>query len=158
MPLKIIIVDLNSDLLSMWNKVFQAYPEIRFENIDFKTLVNLPDINAVLMRGIFAYERYGGVPKLGESQIISTNGEKGMPPWIVTTATFSQDKMPEKEYDYTEFCQVFKSIDQFNNTNQKFKINTLGFDISFLYGFRSTDPYKNEAESLRKAYSNSQGC
>ncbi|GAA6618932.1 hypothetical protein [Scytonema sp. NUACC26] len=57
---------------------------------------------------------------------------------------------PEK-YDYHEFSTVFESVEQFNKTEPGLKIQTSGFEISFLYGFRSKLPDK-EAEAVRRAY------
>lgn len=150
--LRLIIVDLNPNLLSTWSKVFQKIPEVIFINIDFKTLVRLPEVNAVLLRSIFAYERYGGTPKIGWSQILSSNGETGMPPWVVTTSIFRSDATPSsEEYDYTEFSKGFESIEQFNQTDKEPKIQTLGFELSFLYGFRDKLLYK-EAIAVQRAY------
>jgi hypothetical protein len=115
--------------------------------------VNCSEVNAVLMRGIFAHERYGGAPKIGESKIISTHGENEMPPWVVTTPAFQQNNIPTvEEYDYYEFSKVFESIAQFNRSNEEPKICTLGFEVSFLYGFRSESPYNKEAKQIHKAY------
>lgn len=150
--LKLIIVDLDSNLLFSWSEVFRGISEVVFINIDFKTLVKYPDVNAVLIRWIFAHERYGGIPKISQSQILSTNGETEMTPWVVTTSPFGFDTKPSpEEYDRTEFSRVFESIEQFNQTDKIPKIQTLGFELSFLYGFRNKSPYK-EAETVRKAY------
>ncbi len=75
-----------------------------------------------------------------------------MPPWVVTTPAFQQNNIPTvEEYDYYEFSKVFESIAQFNRSSEEAKICTLGFEISFLYGFRSVSPYK-EAKQIHKAY------
>jgi hypothetical protein len=72
---------------------------------------------------------------------------------VVTTPTFRRDEQPKiEEYDYIEFCRVFDSILLFNTNPEKEKIRTVGFEISFLYGFRKSHPYRKEAESLKKAY------
>ena len=150
--LKLIVADLNSDLLSAWSEVFQGISEVEFINADFQTLVRYPDLNAVLIRSIFAHERYGGLPKIGESQVLSSHGEIGMPPWVVTTPSFPPGiKYALGEYDHNEFSRVFESIEKFNKTNQEPKIQTLGFEIDFLYGFRKKLPYK-EAEAVRTIY------
>lgn len=152
MMMKLIIVDSDSCLLSIWSEVFRGIPEIVFMNIDFKTLITLPEVDAVLVRWIFAHERYGGTPRTGQSQILSTNRENGMPPWVVTTPPFRSEASPlPEEYDYTEFSKVFESIEQFNQTNKEYKIQTLGFELRFLYGFRGKPSYK-EIEAVKKAY------
>lgn len=152
MTLKLIIVDLNSNLLSAWSEVFQGFSEVVAMNIDFKTLVRNPEVNAVLIRWVFAHERYGGTPVIGQSQILSTNREIGMPCWVVTTPPFNINVTTRpNDYDYAEWSKVFESIEQFNKTNKDSRIQTLGFELSFLYGFRSDLLYK-EAEAARIAY------
>ena len=152
MMLKLIVVNPEPNLLSIWSEFFRGIPEVVFMNIDFKTLVSLSEVDAVLIRWIFAHERYGGTPKLGQSQILSTNGETGMPPWVVTTPPLRPDATPlHEEYDYTEFSNVFESIEQFNKTDKEPKIQTLGFELRFLYGFRDKPPYR-EAGAVIRAY------
>lgn len=152
--LKLIIVDLNPNLLSAWSEVLKGISEVVFMNVDFKTLAKYPEVDAVLLKSIFAYERYGlGMPKIGESEVLSTREETGMPPWVVATPFFNKDvTYAPEEYDYIEFSKVFDSIEQFNKTDQEPKIQTLGLQISFLYAFRSTVPNKKEPEGLRRAY------
>jgi hypothetical protein len=152
--MKLIIADLNPNVVSTWSEILHGLPEISFVNIDFKTLVSHLGIDAILIRGLFAHERYGGRPEIDKSSIISTNGEVGMPPWVVTTPAFSQAEKPAPEdYDYTEFNKVFESIEQFNDEcDQKQNIKTLAFEISFLYGFRDAMPYCKEAKGLKRAY------
>lgn len=154
MMLKLIIVDLDANLLSAWAEILQDFSEIVFINADFKTLAKKPEVNAILLKNIFAYERYGvGIPKRDESEIFSTRGETGMPPWVVATPFFSKDvTYTPEEQDYIEFSRVFESIKRFNKTDKVPLIKTLGFQISLLYGFRSTIPDKKEPEDLRRAY------
>lgn len=154
MILKLIIGDLDFNLLCAWSKVLQGIPEIVFLNVDFQAIAKNPEVKAILLKNIFAYERYGvGMPKIGESEVLSTCRETGMPPWVVATPFFSKDvTYAPEEYDYIEFSRVFESIKRFNKTDKKPKIETLGFQISFLYGLGSTIPDKKEPEGLRRAY------
>lgn len=152
--LKLIIVDLDTNLLFAWADILQGISNIEFINVDFKTLTENPEVNAILLRNIFVYERYGiAMPKRNESEVLSTRGEIGMPPWVVATPFFSKNVtyVPE-EWDYIEFTKVFESINKFNQTDKEPKIKTLGFEISFLYAFRNTVANKKEAEGLRRAY------
>lgn len=150
--LKLIIADFNSDLLSAWSEVFQGISEVEFIKADFQNLIRYPELDAVVIRWIFAHERYGGNPKMGESQILSTHGEIGIPQWVVATPSFpvTITYTPE-EYEYHVFSKVFESIERFNKTNQESKIQNLGLPLGFLYGFRSKPPYK-EAETVRTTY------
>jgi hypothetical protein len=152
MKLRLIIADLNSNLLSVWAEAFQEISEVSSMKVDFKKLAKNSEVNAVLIRWIFAHERYGGRPVVGQSQILSTNGEVGMPYWVITTPPFSANITTEsKDYDYMEWSKIFDSIGQFNKTNKESKIKTLGFELSFLYGFRSDPPYE-QAKAAKKAY------
>jgi hypothetical protein len=152
MKLKLIIADLNPNLLSAWAEDFQEVSEVLFRRTDFKKLAKNSKVNAVLIRWIFAHERYGGRPVIGQSQILSTNGEIGMPYWVITTPPFSANVTTEsKDYDYMEWSKIFDSIEQFNKKNKESKIKTLGFELSFLYGFRSDPPYE-QAEAVKRAY------
>ena len=93
------------------------------------------------------------MPKKDESEVFSTSGESGMPPWVVATPLFSKNvTYTPDELNYIEFSRVFERIEQFNKTDKEPKIGNLGFEISFLYGFRSTIPDKNEPEGLHRAY------
>lgn len=153
--LKLIIADFNPDLLSAWSEVFHKISEIVFIDADFQTVANFPELNAVLTKAIFANDRYGGRPKIGESQILSSHGEKGMPPWIVTTPLLRSDiKYAPGEYEYKQFVSAFEKIEQFNITDKEPKIRTLGFEIDSLYGSgkKTFTLYKEEAKALRKAY------
>ena len=99
-------------------------------------MMERPGIDAELMMGMFAHERYGGSPAPGVSQILSTRGEPGMPPWVITTAPLpghveerrrpdgtiehviapDEPLTPEQEA-YAQFTTVFRRIQEFNAGN-----------------------------------------
>jgi len=95
----------------------------------------LQDFDAFLMLGMFAHERYGGGPKLGQSQILSTHlNPLNSPSWAVT--------MPP--------VPVFKAIHAFNAVSPIDKINTLGIDLEFLSINRKLPKLK--ALTVKQAY------
>jgi hypothetical protein len=167
--LKMIIADSRPDLLAIWAKVFSGIHRVFFVNVDVSTLMELPEVDAELMRGVFAHERYGGKHKTGESQILSSKGEFGVPPWVVTTASFAahfekvylpdgtidfqivqNESLTPEEEEYIVFKKAFECIEKFNESHEKEKIRTLGFHLWFLNIPRG-DSIK-EAEACRTAY------
>ncbi len=169
MRLRLLIADTRPEILAIWSDVFCNIKDISVVNTDTHALAASAKIDAELLTGWLAHERYGGKPSRGISQILSTGGEAGMPPWVVTTSPFAahlektiqpngskevilvQDQVltPEEE-DHIVFGKVFESIDQFNESNEDAKIQTLGFDLKLLNIPRG-DPRK-EAEAIRSAY------
>jgi hypothetical protein len=167
--LKLIIADFRPELIAIWADVFSDIERVFLMNSDVPTLMGLPEIDAVLMRSIFAHERYGGIHKIGESQILSSQGEFGIPPWVVTTAPFAghfeeglqpdgtwgmnivqNEKLTSEEEDYIVFNKAFVCIEKFNRGYEEPKIQTLGFHLWFL-NFPRGEPIK-EAEAVCRAY------
>jgi hypothetical protein len=167
--LKLIIADFRPELIATWADVFSGIERVFFIDSDVPTLMGLPEIDAVLMMGMFAHERYGGSPKTGESQILSNQGEFGIPPWVVTTAAFAghfeeglqpdgtwgtnivqNEKLTPEDEDYIVFNKAFVCIENFNKGCEEPKIQTLGFHLWFL-NFPRAEPTK-EAEAVRRAY------
>lgn len=168
MCLRLIIAENRPKFFSIWVEIFSNIQEVVVLDGDARTLYGISDLDAELMRGIFAHERYGGKPKIGESQILNTKGESGMPSWVVTTASFAahmekrrqldgslrveiiqnEELLPEEE-DYIVFSKVFESIKQFNKSQEP-KIRKLGFDPRFLNFPRGE--LRKEVEAVRRAY------
>jgi hypothetical protein len=177
MCLKLILVESRPQLFKIWSEIFSGFQNVLVlaatANIAFKS----QKIDAELMRGIFAHERYGGKPTAGESQVLSTRGEVEMSPWIITTASipghiekhqqkngsFHVEIIPDKkitpeEECYILFSKAFEAIEKFNHNNQEKKINILGASLDFL-NFPIGNP-KKEASKALQAYSEhySKGC
>lgn len=89
MCLGLIIAENRPKFFSIWVEIFSNIQEVVVLDGDARTLCEITGLDAELMRSIFAHERYGGKPKVGESQILSTKGESGMPFWVVTTPPFA---------------------------------------------------------------------
>ena len=169
MPLKLLISELRPELLVIWAEVFDGVKEVVLLTVNVQTLMALPEVDALLMMGMFAHERYGGRPIHKESQILSTQGNQGVPLWVVTTAPLSAhleerrqlngtaranivqaEKLTPEEETYIVFTKVFKCIERFNENSERAKIRALGFDLKFL-NFPWGEPRK-EAEEVRRAY------
>jgi hypothetical protein len=169
MMLKLMIADSRPNLLSVWSEVFSDIKESFFINTDARTLMSLPEIDAVLMISIFAHERYGGISRIGESQVLENKVDPMIPQWIVTTSPFAAhleekiakrkrnrfEMIPDKKYSPEEESYIlaknaFKSIQNFNKRFEKSEINALGFHLGFL-NYPMGEP-RQEAEAVRKAY------
>ncbi len=74
MSLIIFLGEERKKLFDIGYEVFLDIPEVKILNSRILHFVESEKIDAELMRGIFAHERYGGMPKIGESQILSTRG------------------------------------------------------------------------------------
>ena len=169
MELRLVISDRRRPLLDLWAAVFHDIPSVVFREIEIRALMGLSDIDAVLMMGIFAHERYGGRPILGQSQILKGDSRPGSPTWIVTTPSFpahlegrsrptGKDEfviVPDKtlsseEELYVVFKEVFKRILEFNRGPGNPRIATLGFDLEFL-NIHDGETWR-EAGAVHRAY------
>lgn len=147
-----IIVDSDFNLLAYWKEVFHGVSEVNFINSDLRYLANLANVDAILMRWVIAHERYGGIPRKGEAQVLNSNQDPVIPKLIVTTPMFQYGDMPKSEvWDYEEWVRIFTAVDSFNSSDSGQKINTLGFELSSLYGFRKSKPY-DEAHEVKRAF------
>lgn len=168
MPLQLIISENRPELLAIWSRVFQDVEGVSLLNADIRTLMGLPNVDALVMPSMLAHARYGSSPQIGESQVLSTKGEQGMPPLIVTTAPFAahfesspladgtvktvlvqDEKLTPEEEVYILFSKIFDCVKLFNKNNER-KIQKLGVDLSFL-NFPLGETAK-EAEAVRRAY------
>src|SRR2546423_5697388 len=86
-------------LRGIWESVFKDVTGVNILDADFRGLCSMPVLDAVLMLGAFAHERYGGHPRRGESSVLDTGGEPGMPMLVVTIAglpaQFEQREEPD---------------------------------------------------------------
>lgn len=166
--LKLVIADDSAQTLKNWSNVFSKIDTIDTLESDIPTCMSLPNIDAVLMMGIFAHQRYGGKPKMGKSQILRTQGASGMPKFVVTTPPFpahlkNQNSASQKEIissqngyisndeeTYILFIKVFECVNQFNQINRETPIQTLVIHLSFL-NF-SQNQADVEAQAALRAY------
>lgn len=149
--LNLIIADTNIELLSAWSEYFKCFPEVTFENTSFSDLfLSSENIDAIIMRWIFAHERYGGEIVKNKSRIIHTNEKQKVVPFVVTIPPLD-DSILDLDRDYFEFKCIFQAVIKHNKSEERHKIENLAFCIDFLYGYRDHIPY-TEAKSAYKAY------
>ncbi len=143
--LKLLVSDARKEIREIWEG-FKKIDGGQILDMNISKLLANPDIDAILMQGIYAHERYGGHFIEGKSQVLRTHSEPAMPPWVVTTPPLKVGKLRETlgekgknsqcnlssaEEIYTIFREVLLAIDDFN-TNHSSKINVLGVELDFL--------------------------
>lgn len=166
--LKLVIADDSAHTLKNWSNVFSEIDTIYTLESNIPTCMSLPNIDAVLMMGMFAHQRYGGQPKMGESQVLSTQGASGMPKFVVTTPPFPahlknqnsagqqeiisapNERISTDEETYILFTKVFECVNQFNKLYRETLLQTLAIHLSFLnFSQNQTDV---EAKAALRAY------
>jgi len=166
MRIQLLIAELNESRRKKWEKAFYEIERVAVRKCNAKDLMACPDVDAMLMIGMLAHERFGGKSQIGKSQVLSTRGKTGMPRWVVTTAPspahfekkqvdgimrsvlVPDQQLSPAEETYAVFVRAFEAIEEFNNRNQD-KIQTLGFEPEFL-NFRGE--IADEIAAVRKAY------
>lgn len=166
--LNLVIADNSNKILKFWSEIFEEINTISTLKSDISTCMSLPSIDAVLMMGMFAHERYGSKPKMGESQVLRTQETSGMPKFVVTTPPFSayfehqykankqenilsqNERISAEEKTYILFIKVFECIEKFNQINPEMLIQTLAVHLSFL-NFPQGQP-EAEAKAALRAY------
>jgi hypothetical protein len=81
--MKIIITSRNAETIETWQRVIPVDPAVSFET----ALRAEGTVDAVLMAGVFAHQRYGGRPGAREAQIIDNRREDGWPPLVIVPPT-----------------------------------------------------------------------
>lgn len=150
MRLQMVIAERRSEIRAVWSEVFRDVDGASVVNSDAKALMSSPSVDVELMPGMFAHERYGGRPKIGEAKLLSTRGELGMPPWVVTVAPIFHLGLTPEEEIYIIVAKAFEAIKSFDWNGDKPAIRTLGVDLAFLN--RPQGDCRAEAEAVRKAY------
>ena len=166
MQLRMVIGEIRPEFRAVWREAFRDIEDVDVLEIDVPSLMRLPKADAMLMMGMFAHERYGGKPRPWESQVLSSQGEANMPPWIVTApaiaAQLGQKRLPSdtdlipdailshEEEDYMTFSKIFDRIDAFNSNSETPRIRILAFSQEFINMPR--DDVLSEAMAVRRAY------
>jgi hypothetical protein len=164
--LQLVIAENRSAKALIWREVLQDHLPVQVLEISPPQLHSIKGLDAVLLEGLLIHERYGGIPQIGVSQVISTQGEPGMPPWVVTPPPFpangkweygpdgsmywSSDEKEEWDQQkvYQVFQSVFSAIEQFNKINTR-GIHTLGFRANSLF---FTGDSRSDAVAVKQAY------
>ncbi|NEZ55016.1 hypothetical protein DXZ20_04815 [Leptolyngbyaceae cyanobacterium CCMR0081] len=148
MCLHIIILNKDQETYRIWTDAFSRLSKISVVNSNSTFSQYFPTLDAVLMLGISAHERYGGGPRPNESQILDTQRLDGMSPWVVTvpsTFTFLESATTPNNVLHTQishgkiedryyliFKKIFESIEKFNSSQEITKIKSLGVDLAYI--------------------------
>lgn len=169
--LTLVILEHRQQVWPVVQEVFSNEVGVELSNEKPSEFVLRKDIDALVERGWFAHERYGGSPMVGVAQVISTKGDPYAPPWVVTKPSFpahmelanSEDRIrivrddarlaPADEASIV-FAKVFDTVERFNETSATPKIQRLGCDLEFL-GIPilgREEAMRREIEGIRQAY------
>lgn len=167
MGLQLLIAVSHSPQRIQWEDVFRQIAGVTILDGDIQHLMRMSGLDALLMTGLMAHERFGGRPYIGTSQVLSTKPRKDLPPWIVTIAPFathigkhqvnSEGKIeigPDHHLDpeeatYVVFTKAFQAIKDFNEQERDHPIRLFGFEPEFIHCLGKP---RQEAEAVRKAY------
>lgn len=148
--MRILIAERRREVLEVWREVFRGFDAIRVVDCSGRELAS-SGVDAELLPGWIAHERYGGRPRVGESQVLSTRGERAMPPSVVAVAPLPSDALGAEEHVAFIFRQAFLCIQQFNAASQAERIDTLAVDFQLLKWAQGD--VRGEAEAILLEYS-----
>ncbi len=164
--LKLVIADSHEEVRTVWAQVFAQVKTVIVCNLTIGQLVKSPDlkIDAILMPGIYAHERYGGHFIEGKSQILRTPVDSGMPPYVVTTPPQTVGNLKPQHPPRpptvaplaleSMFDKIFLAIEEFNQSQPQSPINTLGFELELL-NLSSIHTAYQDACAVKAAYEKS---
>ena len=169
LALHLLINERRPALRSQWSDALRGVTSVRLISVHLQELMAMPEVDAIVMMGMFAHERYGGMPVPGRSQILDTGGDARVPPWVVSTAPLAASARPvpvdttrieivpqrplePEQQEYLGFREVFGRILEFNEGGTEDRIGTLAVDCEFIrFPLREEQP-RGEMEALLKAY------
>lgn len=148
--MRMLIAERRRDVLEVWQDVFRGLDAIRVVDCSGRELA-ASGVDAELLPGWVAHERYGGRPRISESQVLSTRRARAMPPLVVAVAPLDRDDMGAEEVVAFIFRQAFSCIRKFNAASQTGRISTLAVDLKLLN--RPQGDVRGEAEAVLLEYS-----
>jgi hypothetical protein len=77
--MKIYVTSRQQSTLDLWASLLPASKEVEFVNGDDRKV----HADALVMSGVWAFDRYGGRPSRESAQILSNTRGDGLPEWIV---------------------------------------------------------------------------
>jgi hypothetical protein len=77
--MKIYVTSRQQATLDLWSSMLPASMKIEFVNEGDRRV----QADALVMSGVWAFDRYGGRPNRESAQILSNTREDGLPEWIV---------------------------------------------------------------------------
>lgn len=170
---KLIVAAEREDQAAIWLDVMKDVDTVKVRRLPFAQLEQIQEMDAEILPGMFAHERYGGGPGLGESQILSTANlsewhtapDYRIPPWVVTPPPmtikdgllllkgepdiyFTQDAIGQSQAVYHSFKRIFAVIDA-ANANIEPVIHCAGFSADIIYSVYDT---RIVAEAVKRAF------
>ncbi|MFD5317723.1 hypothetical protein [Streptomyces sp. NPDC127098] len=124
--MQIIITSRNAETLRTWRRFFENDPDV---DLQVGNRAQVP-VDAVLMAGIFAHERYGGSPSHDSAEILVNRRGDGQPPLVIVPPgrrmRLDEHGRPQVHPDhaaidpaYHTASHVFDAIHQWNETRQE---------------------------------------
>ncbi|WP_431999232.1 hypothetical protein [Streptomyces sioyaensis] len=106
----IIITSDNDSTLALWRTHLSSLPEVSFTNERPAGI----EADAVVISGIYAFERYGGRPNTTAAQIVTNTKDDGFPGLVVIPPSLpvilNEQKRPVVHPDYTGTSPAYYAI------------------------------------------------
>ncbi|MFF1561720.1 hypothetical protein [Streptomyces sp. NPDC058279] len=77
--MKIYVTSLQQSTLDLWSRLLPTSLGIEFVNERIRTV----QADALVMSGVWAFDRYGGRPDREVAQVLSNSKDDGLPEWII---------------------------------------------------------------------------
>ncbi|MGW7572961.1 hypothetical protein [Streptomyces sp. NPDC054765] len=110
MNLNIIITSDNDSTLALWEAHLSPLPEVSFT----KERAAYIEADAVVISGVYAFERYGGRPNTTAAQIVTNVTGDGLPGVVIIPPSvpviLDSEKRPVVHPDYTEVSPAYYAI------------------------------------------------
>ncbi|WP_328873146.1 hypothetical protein OHT76_25275 [Streptomyces sp. NBC_00287] len=122
--MRLVITSQKTDTLDRWQRVFEGCAEVTCR---CGLRAEIP-VDAVLMAGVFAHERYGGRPSFSEAEILENRRGDGWPDLVIVPPTRpmarDSDGNCKVHADYAEMqpayfaaSRSFRAIVEWNSTH-----------------------------------------
>ncbi|GAB2913764.1 hypothetical protein [Streptomyces mayteni] len=124
--MQIIITSRNAETVQTWQRVLEGDPDV---HLQVGNRAQVP-VDAVVMAGIFAHERYGGRPSYETAEILVNKRGDGQPLLVIVPPSrpmrFDEHHTPQVHPDYATVqpayhaaTHVFDAIHRWNETHQE---------------------------------------
>jgi len=124
--MQLVITSQNTGTLETWRGVFSEFPGVTFQ----AALRAETPVDAVLMAGIFAFERYGGRPEFDRAQILENHRGDGWPELVIVPPSRPTVRNGEGEWsvrpEYAEIkpayyaaSHTFQAVTEWNEDHEK---------------------------------------
>ncbi len=164
---KCILIEDRQSVLEVMHKYFATSKLVEIFNGTMRECIQHYALDALVMDGQFAHERYGGSPKKGVAHILRTTDHIPFPRWVITmpplhmiqassgfSVIYRTDKKSTLEEDgYVKFDIICKEIIAFNIAYPDARIERIGIDCEISYFPVSNNPEEiiKEIQGMRQA-------